>query len=417
MDFQTIEEAKHYIREQEKRIALLEQELAEAKAANAAKSTFLSNMSHDIRTPMNAIIGYTNLAKKDGNDIRTVHEYLSKIEASSEHLLALINDVLEMSRIESGKMELEASEVDICKAVGEVRDLFATQMQTKNIRYTVDTSQVKDRYVLCDKNRLNRVLLNLLSNAYKFTPENGSVTVTLRQTDGAPAGCGDYELCVKDIGIGMSLEFAAKVFEAYERERNTTVNNIQGTGLGMAITKNIIDLMGGTIEVNTAPGKGTEFVIHVQFVLQEGVSDAETAHDDATQSGGEELDFSQIRLLLVEDNEINREIAGMVLSEVGFMLEEAVNGQEAVEKVTATEPGYYDVVLMDVQMPVMNGYEATKAIRALDNPALANIPIIAMTANAFSEDIKAAEDAGMNGHIAKPLNVPKMMETLTEILK
>ena len=390
----------------------MEAEKAAAVESDKAKSTFLANMSHDIRTPMNAIIGYTTLAKKEPDMPPHIADYLTKIESSSQHLLALINDVLEMSRIETGEMDLELAETDLVKTMGEVRDMFQTQMEAKHITYTVEASDINNRLVLCDKNRLNRVLLNLLSNAYKFTPEGGTVSVKLRQTDAA-ADTGSYELRVKDSGIGMSPEFAARVFEAYEREK--TVSGIQGTGLGMAITKNIVDLMGGTISVNTKQGKGSEFVIHVNFTLA-----GDAAPEDATQEDTAEVpavDFSTKKLLLVEDNEINREIATMILTEAGFILETAVNGQEAVEKVKASKPGDYDVILMDIQMPVMNGYEAARAIRALDDPALASIPITAMTANAFAEDIKAAEDAGMNAHIAKPLDVAKMMETLTELLR
>ena len=388
-----------------------ESDKVRAEESSKAKTVFLSNMSHDIRTPMNAIIGYTNLARRDGTGEAEMREYLDKIDSSSHHLLALTNDVLEMSRIESGKMDLEPVPVDLKKTFAEVRDMFATQMQEKDIAFTVDTSHVRRRGVLCDKNRLNRVLLNLLSNAYKFTPVGGNISVTVWEIGDAENGRGDYEIRVKDSGIGMSPEFAAKVFEAFERERTSTVSGIQGTGLGMAITKSIVDLMGGTIEVNTAPGAGTEFVIHLRFEL----SGDYAADDEQEQSGSApELDFSKLRLLLVEDNEINREIATMVLEDAGFQLETAVNGKEAVEKVSAAQPGWFDAVLMDVQMPVMNGYEATRAIRALPDPALARIPIIAMTANAFSEDIKAAQEAGMNAHVAKPLDVPNLLQTITE---
>lgn len=390
----------------------MEVQKVEAEMSNRAKSTFLSNMSHDIRTPMNAIIGYTGLAKKEeGIPPRTV-EYLEKIEASSEHLLALINDVLEMSRIESGKMELDPVKSDIVKTMGEVHDLFATQMETKGLTYTVNTDDVRNRMVICDTNRLNRVLLNLISNAYKFTPEGGSVTVTLRQT-GATEDTGSYELSVKDTGMGMSPEFAATVFDAYSRER--TANNIQGTGLGMSITKSIVELMNGTIEVETEQGKGTEFIMHVEFPLAE-----ETPEDAVSEIDGaalNDIDFSEIRLLLVEDNEINREIATIVLEEAGFQLETAENGQIAVDMIRDSAPGDFDAVLMDIQMPVMNGYDATRAIRKLHDKQIANIPIIAMTANAFSEDVQAAKDAGMNAHIAKPIDIAKMLETLTEVLR
>ena len=402
-------------REQAEQTRVLAEALEQAEASNAAKTTFLSNMSHDIRTPMNAIIGYTTLALRDGRTEEEMRDFLNKIDSSSQYLLALINDVLEMSRIESGKIDLELAEVDLKKALLEVRDMFSTQMKSKRIDFTVDASQVKNRYVLCDSNRFNRVLLNLISNAYKFTPEGGTVSLSLWQIEDDADGFGKYELRVKDSGIGMAPEFAEKVFEAFEREHTSTVSGIQGTGLGMSITKSIIDLMGGSIEVITAPGAGTEFIVRVKFAL---AADGETsAVEKEAKNEAPTLDFSKMRLLLVDDNEINREIATMILEGVGFALDTAENGQIAVEKVSASQPGEFDAVLMDVQMPVMNGYEATKTIRGLDNPALANLPIIAMTANAFAEDIRAAKEAGMDGHIAKPIDVDKMMVELTKILR
>ena len=388
----------------------MEKQKVQAEQSSKAKSTFLSNMSHDIRTPMNAIVGYVGLMKKEHGLSSKATEYLQKIEMSSHHLLTLINDVLDMSRIESGKMELEAVPTNLRKLLDEARDLFAMQMDMKQIKYVVEAEKLENKMVLCDANRLNRVLLNLISNAYKFTPEGGEVSVRLKQI-AAGDGKGSYEISVKDSGMGMSPEFAAKVFEAYEREH--TVSKIQGTGLGMAITKGIIDLMGGTIDVKTELGKGTEFIIHVDFALSDEPEAAEEAQDGAVKQA---LDFSKIRVLLVEDNEINREIASLMLEDAGFMLEVAENGKIALEKVSASQPGYYQLVLMDVQMPVMNGYEATQAIRTLPEPKLASIPIIAMTANAFAEDVQTAKEAGMNGHLAKPLSVEKMMKTLTEIL-
>ncbi len=413
---------------QKEALKIQQAELVEAKEraeqSSKAKSTFLFNMSHDIRTPMNAIIGYIELSKKlhqlcetctrphcPDNVPNIMFDFLKKIEASSNHLLALINDVLEMSRIENGKMELENSPANIRKIFSEVYDMFITQMNTKEINFTVDTSQVKDKFVICDANRLNRVLLNLISNAYKFTPKGGKISVTLSQLNEGD-DFGDYEFRVKDSGIGMTEEFAKKVFEAFERERTSTVSKIQGTGLGMAITKSIVDLMNGTIEVVTAPNKGTEFIVNVKFKLSDEIVD-----DDEAEIAEEEIDFSQKKLLLVEDIEVNREIACMLLEGAGFEVDTAENGKEAVEKVKASQPGDYDAILMDIQMPIMNGYEATREIRKLENPALANIPILAMTANAFSDDVKAAREAGMNAHIAKPLDVPKMMETLAEVLR
>jgi len=399
-----------------------------AEEANKAKSQFLSNMSHDIRTPMNAIVGYLNLAKdlhrvceacplyknepcKDNIPDR-MFDFLKKIDASSQHLLALINDVLEMSRIESGKMELELDGMSLVTALEEVHDMFATQMKGKNISFTVDTANVRDKFVVCDKNRLNRVLLNLLSNAYKFTPNDGKISVTLVQIGDSHDNTADYELRVKDSGIGMTPEFAAKVFEAFERERTSTVSKIQGTGLGMAITKSIVDLMGGNIRVETAPGQGTEFIIHISFKLSDEMREEVAAEN---KIAAQMTDFTNKKLLLVDDIEVNREIAKMLLESEGFIVDTAADGKEAVEKVAASKAGDYDAVLMDIQMPIMNGYQAAKKIRELENPALAKVPIIAMTANAFSEDVKAALDAGMNAHIAKPIDVPKMMETLSKI--
>lgn len=282
-----------------------------AEESSKAKTTFLSNMSHDIRTPMNAIIGYTTLAEREENDLAQVRDYLAKIKTSSHHLLALINDVLEMSRIESGRMDLGPVAIDLCDTLAEAWDMFSTQMAEKEIDFTVDTSEVRRSRVYCDKNRLNRVLLNLLSNAYKFTPRGGSVAVVLRQTDEGDGDAG-YELHVRDSGIGMSPEFAERVFEAFERERTSTVSGIQGTGLGMAITKNIVDLMGGTIEVVTAPGEGSEFIIRLRLRLQSGQEAEETP---AEKAPARTLDFSRMRVLLAEDNEINREIATLLLEE------------------------------------------------------------------------------------------------------
>ena len=388
---------------------------AKAEESSKAKSVFLSNMSHDIRTPMNAIIGYSELAKRSGLTEAQLREYLRKIEHSSHHLLALINDVLEMSRIESGKMELEPTPIDLTKVLNEVHDMFGTQMSVKNIDFRVDVSGVRNGQVLCDKNRLNRVLLNLVSNAYKFTPEGGAVTVTLRQLLDDDDGKGVYELKVKDSGIGMSAEFAAHVFDAFERERTSTVSDIQGSGLGMSIAKSIVDLMDGTIDVETAPGKGTTFTIRVEFPFASG--EADDGGGTTVAAANPAVDFSSKRILLVEDNEINREIATTILTDAGLKVESAENGQVAVEKVSQGDAGYYDAILMDVRMPVMNGYEATRAIRAMNTPGLSDVPIIAHSANAFESDVKEALAAGMDAHIAKPLNIPTLMGKLAELIR
>ncbi|MBQ1502241.1 MAG: response regulator, partial [Firmicutes bacterium] len=395
------------VRKREKQMEL---DKALAERNSRAKSAFLFNMSHDIRTPMNAIVGYTTLARKEKDIPPKMEEYLAKIDVSSQHMLAILNDVLEMSRIESGKMVLDLTETDLLRTLDEISDIFATQMTAKNISFSTEAVGVTDELVMCDKNCLNRVFLNLISNAYKFTPDNGSISVTLTET-GSAAGFGEYEIRVRDNGIGMSEEFLPKIFEAFEREKTSTVSGIQGTGLGMAITKSIIDLMDGTIDIITEQGKGTEFIINVRFKLVERSAAA------AEENGSDQADFSSMKLLLVEDILINREIAMMLLGDMGFTLDTAENGKIAVEMVANSAPGEYNAVLMDIQMPVMNGYEATRAIRALADPQLANIPIIAMTANAFAEDVQAAREAGMNAHIAKPIDVAKMTQTLTEILQ
>ena len=521
--------------------------VAAAETANRAKSTFLSNMSHDIRTPMNAIIGFTTLALSNINDTERVKDYLGKTLASSNHLLSLINDVLDMSRIESGKIHLEEVEVNLSDVLHDLKTIVSGQIFAKQLELYMDVMDVTDEDVYCDKTRLNQILLNLLSNAIKFTPAGGTVSVRVRQLAGKVRGCGQYEFRIKDNGIGMSPEFAKKIFEPFERERTSTVSRIQGTGLGMAITKNIVDMMGGTIEVQTAQGKGTEFTVCVPMRAQteqrpvekitelEGLkalvvdddfntcdsvtkmlvkvgmraewtlsgkeavlrarqsiemSDAYhayiidwrlpdmngievtrrirslnddtpiiilTAYDwsdieveakaagvtafcskpmfmsdlretlmsalgqkqtDAAQGllPEKNADFKGKQILLVEDNELNREIAQEILREYGFLVDTAENGAVAVEKVSTAAPGSYDLVLMDVQMPIMDGYTATRKIRALDDPARATLPIIAMTANAFDEDRRNALESGMNGFLSKPIVIGDLVQELHKIL-
>ena len=518
-----------------------------AETANKAKSTFLSNMSHDIRTPMNAIIGFTTLAVSNIDDKKRVRDYLGKILSSSNHLLSLINDILDMSRIESGKIHLEETEVSLSDVLHDLKTIISGQIHAKQLELYMDAMDVTNEDVYCDKTRLNQVLLNLLSNAVKFTPAGGTVSVRIRQCHGTQKGSELYEIRVKDNGIGMSQEFVQKIFSPFERERTSTVSRTQGTGLGMAITKNIVDMMGGTIEVQTAQGKGTEFIVRLPFRIQpeqhriEKIAELEglkalvvdddfntcdsvtkmlvrvgmrsewtlsgreavlrarqsmelgdafhayiidwrlpdmngievtrqirslgddtpiiilTAYDwsdieaeakaagvtafcakplfmsdiretlmtaiGQSQAGAEDSilpeagsDFRGRCILLVEDNELNSEIAVEILNEYGFLVDTAKNGAEAVEKVKNSTPGNYDLVLMDVQMPVMNGYEATKEIRALDNPALAGITILAMTANAFDEDKKKALECGMDGFLSKPIVIEELISTLHDNL-
>ena len=386
----------------------LEAKLSAAEEASKAKTFFLSNMSHDIRTPLNAIIGYTTLANHDGVTYEEKTGYIDKIEMAGRQLLEIVNDVLDMSRIESGKFSLEPTCVDLEDCVLEASDLVRTQLEAKKIELYVSCA-VSHKWVLCDKVMLDRALMNLLCNAGKFTEENGSVSLHLNELD-CSSGTGSYEIRIKDTGIGMSPEFAERLFIPFERERTSTVSRIQGTGLGLAITKSIVDMMGGDISVQTEKGKGTEFVITVGFPL---------AEPEEKLFAGEvnEISFEGKRALLVEDNMINMEIAQMLLEQAGFLIETAENGKIALEMTAASEPGYYDVILMDIQMPVMDGYMSAQAIRSLPDPGLAGIPIIAMTANAFQEDIKKAEEVGMNGHIAKPLDIPSMKATLQQVLR
>ena len=527
--------------------AKLQVAVEKAETANRAKSTFLSNMSHDIRTPMNAIIGFTTLALSNIDDTDRVKDYLGKTLASSNHLLSLINDVLDMSRIESGKIHLEEVEVNLSDVLHDLKTIVSGQIYAKQLELYMDVMDVTDEDVYCDKTRLNQILLNLLSNAIKFTPAGGTVSVRVRQLAGKVHGCGQYEFRIKDNGIGMSQEFAQKIFEPFERERTSTVSRIQGTGLGMAITKNIVDMMGGTIEVQTAQGKGTEFTVCVPMRAQteqrpvEKITELEglkalvvdddfntcdsvtkmlvkvgmraewtlsgkeavlrarqalemsdvyhayiidwrlpdmngievtrqirSLHDDTpiiiliaydwsdieveAKAAGvtafcskpmfmsdlretlmsalgqkpadavqrllpeKNADFKGKHILLVEDNELNREIAQEILQEYGFLVDSAENGAVAVEKVSTAAPGSYDLVLMDVQMPIMDGYTATRKIRALDDPARAKLPILAMTANAFDEDRRNALESGMNGFLSKPIVIDDLVQELHKIL-
>ena len=396
-----------------------EDALKVAESASKAKSTFLSNMSHDIRTPMNAIIGFATLALDDIRDGKKVEDYLSKILSSSKHLLGLINDILDMSRIESGKVVLEEQETDLVTTLQELQSIMEGQAKERKLKLHVDYSNLRDRHVFCDKTRLNQVMFNLLANAVKFTSEGGSIWLTMSQLEPTyeVEDRAIYEIRVKDTGIGIDKAFIKHIFEPFERERTSTVSKIQGTGLGMAITKNIVDMMGGTIEVESQKGVGTEFIIRLELRLQAeaGVANEEGAKQHSHAEGVAE--FAGKRLLLAEDNELNREIACMLLSKYGFVIDTAENGQEAVDLVAASAPGYYDLVLMDIQMPVMDGHEATRRIRNLEDKELAKVPVVAMTANAFDEDRKAAKECGMNGFISKPINMQEVVQALRMCLQ
>ncbi|MCH5192829.1 MAG: response regulator [Oscillospiraceae bacterium] len=401
--------------------AILEERLVKAENAERAKTRFLSSMSHDIRTPMNAIIGFTTLASAHTDDPAKVEDYLSKILSSSNHLLSLINEILDMSRIESGKVEIIETECTLPGMVSDIENIIANQAEAKKINFITDISEVQDIWVWCDKLHLNQVLLNLLSNAVKFTPEGGTVSFTIKQGQGAPDGRARYAISVKDTGIGMSPEFVKHVFEPFERESTATVSGIQGTGLGMSIAKSIVDMMGGTIEVFSEQGKGTEYVVTLYLRLRE--PDEQEMNVKAREEKSAAAlpvaapDVKGKRLLLVEDNELNREIATEILSAAGLIVETACDGTEAVEIMQNAKPGYFNLILMDVQMPVMNGYDASKAIRAIEDPEIANIPIIAMTANAFEEDKQLALQNGMNDHLAKPIDINRFFEVIGRYIR
>ena len=390
-----------------------ERDKIRAIEGNRAKSRFLFNMSHDIRTPMNAIIGYTRLAMKEPGSPE-LHNYLVKIDRSNQHLLTLINDILEMSRIENGKMELEEIPADLCRIFSDTYDLFEEQMKQKKMQFEIRTERVRDRFIRCDVKNLNRVIINLLNNAYKFTAEGGRISADVIQIGHAENGFGFYEIRIADNGIGMSAEFAEKMFRPFERERSSTVSGIEGTGLGLSITKSIVDLMGGTIEVVTAPGEGTEIILRLKFRL---AKETDLCPEEPAVSEPSKL-FSAAgrRLLLAEDNLVNMEIARMLLTQAGYAVDTAENGKIALDMVAASEAGYYDAVLMDIQMPVMDGYTAARRIRALGNKALADIPILAMTANAFKEDADATAEAGMQAHVAKPVDAEQLLKTLAAVI-
>ena len=405
---------------QEQAYAVKQEQLAEAaQAANKSKTSFLFNMSHDIRTPMNAIIGFANLAQNAKCSTEQMHSYLSKILVASQHLLSLINDILEMSRIESGKITLKPAPTSWNEMLQELQTIMQEQIESKKQSFTISIAPLTHDYVMIDKLRMEQVLVNLVSNASKYTPERGSIRVELAQYPAAKPNQAVYKISVIDNGMGMSEDFVKKIFSPFERANNSTVSKIQGTGLGMSITKSIVDLANGTIDVKSKLGEGTEIIVAVTLCL---CTDAETAARNAKQldkqqAQTEQPDFKGKRLLVVEDNKLNREITVTILEQTGIITEQAEDGSVAVKMVQEAAPGYYDLILMDIQMPIMDGYEATKQIRALPDKRLAQLPIIAVSANAFEEDKKASLAAGMDGHIAKPINVPDLFALMQKLIK
>uniref|UniRef100_UPI0040568841 ATP-binding protein n=1 Tax=Agathobacter sp. TaxID=2021311 RepID=UPI0040568841 len=388
----------------------LEQALNEAKYANMAKSAFLFNMSHDIRTPMNAIIGFIRIAKNHIHDTARVEDALEKADVSSHHMLSIINDVLDMSRIESGKMEMQVERIVPTEHIKNIEGMYGQSMQDKGIHFIIEAGELAPA-VLVDGTRIIQVLGNLLSNAIKFTPSGGSIWLKVRQTGIEEDGKLCFEVRVKDTGIGMSEEFQKKAFLAFEREKSATVSKVQGTGLGLPIAKKIAQSMEGDLTFTSIAGKGSEFIFTFKAQPAEPLIEETTSASETDETA-----FKGKRLLLVEDIELNREIAMEILTSEGFLVEEAEDGVVALDMVSKSEPGYYDAILMDIQMPIMNGYEATQIIRGLENPLLAKIPIIAMTANAFEEDRRHAFEAGMNGHVQKPIEVDKLIQALRDVL-
>lgn len=398
------------IKEEEQK-QLLAEARDKAEEANRAKSTFLFNMSHDIRTPMNAIVGFTNLLERNGDDPQKRAQYIKKIQTSNRYLLSLINNVLQMARIESGEITLEESVWTAEQFMDGIRSMFENEMNKKKLAFT-SSMQVQHSYILCDSTKIREIFLNIVSNAVKYTPEGGRISMTLTELPSETDGIVLYKTVVSDTGIGMSEEFLPKLFEPFAREQTSMGNKIEGTGLGMPIIKKLIDRMGGTVEVESTLGKGTTFTVMIPYRVASAEEIAASKQEAIPHTNNY---FKGHRILLAEDNDLNAEIAIEILTEAGFTVERAEDGVRCVDMYSNAKAHYYDLILMDIQMPNMNGYQATQAIRKLPDQEKANIPILAITANAFDEDKKNAYRSGMNGHIAKPINVPKMMETLSEI--
>ena len=402
------------------RLLAVEQQRAEekevlarlARTANESKSRFLFNMSHDIRTPLNAVLGFTSLAKEAVGDAARERDYLNKIQVSGEHLLEVVNDVLEMSRVENGTIQLEEKACHIMDVLSEAALMISGASEKKQQEFTVNTRGMKYSCVVCDSLRVKEILVNLLENAVKFTPEGGTITFTAAQQPVDADGMVKLEIRIKDNGCGMTPAFTEKLFEPFEREKSATVSGLDGTGLGLAITKRYVDAMGGTIQASSQEGKGSEFIV----CLSQKLADVPEEEPQQPEKAVSRQNFYGKRILIVEDNDLNREIETAILEDAGFLVEEAINGQEAVDKVSGAGDGYYDGVLMDIQMPVMDGYEATREIRHLKNPALAKTPIIAVSANAFDEDKIASKEAGMNAHIEKPIQLEYLFQTLEHLL-
>ena len=407
-DMKTVQELRDKEAESKRK---LQQALEKAERASQAKSTFLFNMSHDIRTPMNIIMGFSDIIDKNAGDEAIVKDAVLKLKGSSEILMRLLNDALDLARIESGKIELDVVANNLRSFVGKVKALFEEGMRRNNVEFVAECD-IRDEDLMYDTLKLTEIVVNLLGNSQKFTPAGGKVIFRVTQMGEAQNGKATFEFRVIDTGIGMSEEFQKTAFNEFERERTSTDSGLKGTGLGLAIVKKLIDLMDGDIYINSELGKGSQMVFTLTFGVQQEVEERQQEVETQLQRS-----FCGKRALLVEDNVLNREIAHGILKDEGFEVEEAENGMIAVNKVLHSKPGYYDIILMDIQMPIMNGYTATREIRGQENQELANIPIIAMTANAFADDQQKCINAGMNGHIAKPIVAKKMMETVSRVME
>ena len=374
------------------------------EARTSARNDFLANMSHDIRTPMNAIVGYTNIAKSNKHKPETVADALDKIGSSSHYLLSLINDILDISKIESGKMQISCGPCDLAALFRRIEDITELQAKKKSLVINYCYDNICHYQVITDELRIEQIIINIVSNAIKYTPPGKTVDLIVEEVP-SPGGKNKYRFIVRDTGIGIKEEYLPHIFESFTREERTTVNRIQGTGLGLAITAKIVEMMGGTISVKSKLGEGSEFTVELEL-------DPLETDSPAIAVNSENIDLAGHRILLVEDNAINAEIARMILEQYGAEVQQAENGKTGLEALQEKGPGYYDAVLMDIQMPVMNGFEATKAIRALGGAYATALPIIAMSANAYDEDVRDCLAAGMNGHIAKPFNPDELLRIL-----
>ena len=387
--------------------------LAAAKAASKAKSDFLANMSHDIRTPMNAIIGMTALIEHDAESPEKIREYTKKVNNSSQHLLGLINEVLDMSKIESGKLVLNSAEFDLKELLEQVEAGFRPQMNAKGQKFSITINQISHNWLIGDNVRVLQILNNLLSNSFKYTPTKGQIRLDVEELKQTSHNYAKICFRVSDNGIGMSSEYLSRIYDSFSREERTTVNTIQGTGLGMSIVKSLVDLMGGSINVDSIQGKGTQFVVVLDFKISERNEKREEKPE--TVELDENTGLKGMHFLCAEDNELNAEILSELLEIEGASCEICENGQVIVERFEQSKPGEFDMILMDVQMPIMNGYEATKAIRNGTHPLAKTIPIIAMTANAFSEDIQNSLNVGMDAHVSKPVDMKTLIKTVHSI--